>query len=138
MSRPEPSWLHLEQVLRIHEDAIARHGASAGVRSDRLLHSALARPLNAFVYGAEDLFSLAALYAEGILRNHPFVDGNKRTGYNAAALFLLANGYRLQVALDADQRVAFFEKVAAGSVATEELAQFYRETTVRRIDASDA
>lgn len=76
---------------------------------------------------------LAALYAEGIMaHNHPFNDGNKRTGYAAANLFLSRNGHDLQQADDPEQRVTFFEQVAAGAVPIGELAQFYRDNTTER------
>jgi death on curing protein len=118
----EPKWLSLGQVLWIHDDALARHGGLLGVRDEGLLDSAIA------------LFVLAALYAEGIMtHNHPFTDGNKRTGYTTAAMFLLSNGYELQVADDPGQRVALFERVAAGAVETNDLAQFYRDNTRKRL-----
>jgi death on curing protein len=130
----EPKWLSLGQVLWIHDDALSRHGGLPGVRDEGLLDSAIARPQHAFAYGERDLFVLAALYAEGIMtHNHPFTDGNKRTGYNTAAMFLLSNGYELQVADDPEQRVALFEQVAAGTVATNDLAQFYRDKTRKRL-----
>lgn len=130
----EPNWLHAPQVLRIHEDAIERHGGLPGVRDQNGLESAVFRPQQFFAYqGERDLFVLAALYAEGIMaHNHPFNDGNKRTGYNTAALFLLVNGHDLRRADDPARRVTFFEQVAAGAVPIEELAQFYRDNSTER------
>ncbi len=131
----EPHWLDTPQVLRIHEDTIGRHGGLPGIRDQNGLESAVFRPRQFFAYqGERDLFVLAALYAEGIIsNNHPFQDGNKRTGYNSAALFLLANGHDLQRAEDPAQRVTFFERVADGKVSLEELAQFYRDNTTERV-----
>ncbi len=93
MTRPVwlPEWL----VYEMHEAQIDEHGGAAGVRDAGLLESALARPLNAFAYGVEDLCELASLYATGIVKNHPFVDGNKRTGFVLSELFLNANGWEL-------------------------------------------
>jgi death on curing protein len=93
MTRPKwlPEWL----VYEVHEDQIAEHGGAAGVRDAGLFESALARPLNAFAYGVEDICDLAALYAAGVVKNHPFVDGNKRTGFILSELFLNANGWSL-------------------------------------------
>lgn len=89
-------WLPKPLVLAIHDRQLAQHGGASGVRDEALLDSALARPLNLAAYGAGDAAAFAAAYAFGIVRNHPFVDGNKRTGYLSAELFLVANGLRLQ------------------------------------------
>lgn len=90
-----PVWLPLDVILAIHEDQIAEHGGLAGIRDANLLDSALARPINAFSYGEEDICALAALYAHAIVRNHPFADGNKRTSFVACELFLEENGMLL-------------------------------------------
>lgn len=126
-----PQWLSKAQVLYIHEAAIKRHGGSFGLRDEGLLESALARAENYYAYGEVDLFLLAATYAEGIARNHPFVDGNKRTAYIAAGLFLYVHGYNLIVA-SVPAQIAFFERVAAGQVSLEALAEFYRQHTTLR------
>jgi death on curing protein len=126
-----PKWISKEQVLYIHEAAIKKHGGSFGVRDIGLLESALARPENFYAYGEQDLFLLAAAYAEGIARNHPFIDGNKRTAYTAAGLFLHVNGCVLVVPSVSEQ-IRLFENLAMGQVSRKELAQFYRETTRRR------
>ena len=81
-------WLSQQIVLAIHDEQLAEHGGAAGVRDAGLLDSALARPLNRVAYGGPDIAELAALYALGIVRNHPFVDGNKRTGYVMLETFL--------------------------------------------------
>ena len=126
-----PRWLSKAQVLYIHDVAIKRHGGSFGLRDEGLLESALARAENYYAYGEVDLFLLAAVYAEGIARNHPFVDGNKRTAYTAAGLFLYVNGYTLLV-LSVSAQITLFENVAEGQVGREELAAFYRQSTKRR------
>ena len=120
-----PRWLSKTQVLYIHETAIKRYGGSSGIRDEGLLESALARTENNYAYGEMDLFLLAATYAEGIARNHPFIDGNKRTAYTAAGLFLHINGYRLIVSSVVEQ-IVLFENLAAGQISREALAEFYR------------
>lgn len=102
----EIKWLHLESALAIHEQQILIHGGKDGVRDETLLESALARPQNLAAYGGDpDLFDLAASYAFGIVNNHPFIDGNKRTGFLAAYTFLFVNGWRLHAA-EADAYMA--------------------------------
>lgn len=91
----EPRWLGERTVLAIHARHLVRFGGASGLRDRGLLESALARPRNLHAYGEGDLFVLAATYAGGIVRNHPFVDGNKRTAFVAAALFLQKNGFRV-------------------------------------------
>ena len=88
-------WIGLATILAIHDEQLAEHGGATGVRDQGLLESALAHPLNLDAYGEPDAFMLAAAYAFGIARNHPFVDGNKRTAYIAAELFLMKNGFAL-------------------------------------------
>lgn len=89
-------WLSREVVLAMHEEMLAKHGGSLGVRDDGLLESALARPLNRASYGQPDTQELGALYAIAIARNHPFIDGNKRTAFGSMATFLLLNGLELE------------------------------------------
>ncbi len=91
----EPKWLREDVVLAIHEAQIAEHGGSAGIRDEGLLSSALARPRNAAAYADPDIPALASLYALGIIKNHPFIDGNKRVGAVLLELFLGENGYVL-------------------------------------------
>ncbi len=86
-----PAWLKKEAVLAIHDRLLAEHGGSAGLRDEALLESALARPQNVLAHGKPSLFTLAAAYACGIIKNHPFIDGNKRTGFMAAFVFLGIN-----------------------------------------------
>ena len=92
----EPVWLIRSAVLAVHRLMIARFGGADGIRDEGLLDSALARPRNSFEYeDCDALPRLAAAYAAGIIQNHPFVDGNKRTAFITAALFLQEQGLRL-------------------------------------------
>ncbi|MBV9654436.1 MAG: type II toxin-antitoxin system death-on-curing family toxin [Acetobacteraceae bacterium] len=111
-------WLSRELVLAIHDEQLAEHGGAAGVRDEGLLESALARPLNLASYGSPDIGDLAALYALSIVRNHPFVDGNKRTAYVAMETFLRLNGARFPVS-DADA-VVFMLAMAAHDLTDQE------------------
>lgn len=88
----EPVWIHPEFVCVLHEELIAEFGGSVGIRDRGLLESALTRPKNLFGYGDPSLADLAASYAVGIVKNHPFIDGNKRTGFMVAYTFLIRNG----------------------------------------------
>ena len=87
-----PIWIDLADCLAFHEEMLSQFGGLSGIRDERLLDSALARPQQVFAYGTPTLSDLAAAYAAGIIRNHPFLDGNKRAGFMAAALFLEVNG----------------------------------------------
>ncbi|MDE0037000.1 MAG: type II toxin-antitoxin system death-on-curing family toxin [Gammaproteobacteria bacterium] len=89
-----PTWLSQAAVLAMHERLLAEHGGAAGIRDSGLLDSALARPKQLHAYSEPDTCDMAAAYAAGIIRNHPFVDGNKRTGFMSAYLFLALNGLR--------------------------------------------
>ena len=91
----EPIWLNRQDALAIHEMMLAQHGGLAGVRDEGLLESALFKPHNLFAYGSPALAEMAASYAAGIILNHPFLDGNKRTGFMLAATFLEINGTEL-------------------------------------------
>jgi len=88
-------WLREDVVVAMHSEQIAEHGGRTGIRDAGLLFSALARPQNQVAYGDYSVFDLAAAYAFGIITNHPFVDGNKRTGFLAAYVFLYLNGWEL-------------------------------------------
>ena len=120
-------WLLEETVTAIHHRQVAEHGGSEGLRDEGLLSSALARPQNLLADGKPrpDLASLAAAYAYGIARNHPFVDGNKRTALVAARTFLRLNS----VDLDAtqDEKVLTFLNLAEGVISEEELADWIRK-----------
>jgi death on curing protein len=91
-----PQWVLRETVLAIHEQLLAGFGGLAGVRDESLLDSALNRPQRSFHYAKPDLFELAAAYAHGLVRNHPFLDGNKRIGFVTAVVFLEINGYKFE------------------------------------------
>ena len=108
----EPAWIELAVVLAIHDEQLAEHGGQPGVRDPGLLESALGRPRNQFAYGDTSITRLAASYAFGIPRNHPFLDGNKRTSLVVAELFLELNGFEL-IATDA-QCVTTYLQLAAG------------------------
>ncbi len=126
--RIEPYWLDARDALAIHDRQIAEHGGIAGVRDERLLDSALARPVNQWHYGLDDAAALAAAYAFGIARNHPFADGNKRTAWVSARLFLALNGHVLEfVQQDAIETVL---ALAAGELSEEELADWFRQHLV--------
>ena len=93
-SKTRLNWISLSEILAIHEKLLALHGGRMGLRDLGLLKSALARPETFLNYeNKSDIFDLAAVYADSIVNNHPFVDGNKRTGFIAAALFIETNGY---------------------------------------------
>ncbi len=91
-----PVWISKQSLLILHDRSIAMHGGAAGLRDDGLLESALSRPVNRFHYEAlEDIHALAATYLVAVAPNHPFIDGNKRSAFLAAGLFLRRNGWRL-------------------------------------------
>jgi death-on-curing protein len=90
----EPHWVLRETVLALQERLLAEFGGLGGMRDAGLFDSALARPQQLFAYGKPEVSDLAAAYASGLIRNHPFLDGNKRIGFAAAALFLELNGWR--------------------------------------------
>jgi death on curing protein len=117
-------WVTLDVAQAAHLEQLAEHGGGEGVRDARLLESAMARPQNLVAYGDPDVAQLAAAYAFGIARNHPFVDGNKRTAAVVSETFLLLNGYEL-AATDAELVVAFLA-LAAGELSEEEMADWFR------------
>ena len=125
------TWIEESVVWAVHEAQLAEHGGSAGVRDPGLLASALARPLNLAAYDDDaDAAALAAAYGFGIARNHPFIDGNKRTAFVCTELFLALNGYQLQ-AEDASC-VSTMLALAAGDLPEAEFAAWLRtnSTTV--------
>jgi death-on-curing protein len=126
----EPVWLRLEAIVAAHDEQLAEHGGGAGVRDPGLLESALARPLNLVAYGEPSLPRLAASYAFGIARNHPFVDGNKRTAAVAAELFLGLNG--LDLTADDVDLVRTFLALAADEMNEEELAAWIDRNSQKR------
>ncbi len=118
-------WLEQDVVLAIHEAQLAEHGGQVGVRDQGLLESALGRAPNLAAYGKPDAPALAAAYGYGISRNHAFLDGNKRTGFVAAELFLALNGWQLD-ASDADCVLTMLA-VAAGEITEVEFAAWLRQ-----------
>jgi death-on-curing protein len=120
-------WLSRQMVLSIHDEQLAEHGGAAGVRDEGLLESALARPFNRAGYSDPDISELAALYAIAIVRNHPFLDGNKRTAYVLLETFLDLNGARFPVS-DADVVIAML-KLAAGDTSDEDFIIWVRSNT---------
>ena len=123
----EPIWVLRETVLLLHEQSLAEHGGSSGIRDEGLLDSALGRPLNLFSYGNPALFDLAASYVFGLVKNHPFLDGNKRTGFVTGVLFLALNGYRL-TATEADAAVRTLA-LAAGEMTESAYAAWLEANT---------
>jgi death-on-curing protein len=118
----EPVWVDLEVALAIHDEQLAEHGGQTGVRDRGLLESAKGRPMNQLAYGEHSLARLAASYAFGISRNHPFLDGNKRTSLVVAELFLVLNG--LELTSNDTETVATFLQLAAGELTEEALAEW--------------
>jgi death on curing protein len=123
-------WIDKRLLLLLHDESLAEHGGASGLRDEGLLDSALARPLNLVAYGEPDFADLAATYAHGLAKNHPFVDGNKRAAFLAAGLFLALNGKRL-TASQADATLAVFG-LAAGEIGEEAFADWIRKHTIDR------
>lgn len=123
-------WIERAAILAIHDMQLAEHGGGSGVRDHNLLEFALARPINLAAYGDPDAPALAAAYGYGISRNHAFIDGNKRTGFVAAELFLRLNGHQL-VADDADCVLTMLA-VASGDISEDAFATWLRAHTARR------
>ena len=125
----EPRWIPLELVLAIHDRQLAEHGGREGVRDMNALKSALARPQNLLAYGnASTLFELAAVLAVGIAKNHPFIDGNKRTALVVAMSFLEVNGYESDT--DEESIAVVFEQLAEGKLNERQLAAWLEEHAV--------
>lgn len=123
-------WIDKQALLLLHDESLAEHGGSAGIRDEGLLDSALARPLNLEAYGEPDFADLAASYAIGLAKNHPFVDGNKRAAFLATGLFLYLNGYRLSVS-QADATLTMLA-VAASEIDEAAFAEWLRRHSVKR------
>jgi death-on-curing protein len=125
----EPIWIRQDVVLAIHEESLLLHGGPEGVRDLGLLESAMARPKNLLAYSeqAPSLAQLAAAYAKGIVGNHPFVDGNKRTAFIVSITFLRLNGHQLTASKE--DRVLTFWKLAAGEITEHQLAVWFAENT---------
>jgi len=125
-SEEDPSgeweWLSRRLVETLHAETLSRFGGTPGLRDEGLLESALAGPKHLARYEDPSAYELAASYCEGLLQNHPFADGNKRTGLLAARAFLFKNGYRLVP--EEAETVAVIRQVAAGELGREELAEW--------------
>jgi death on curing protein len=122
--RWEPVWIDIQIALAIHDRQLAEHGGGSGVRDAVMLESALARPVNSSGYGQDDPCALAAAYAFGVARNHPFVDGNKRTAWVLARVFLMLNG--MTIAFAPEDAIRIMLALAAGDLSEQELADWFR------------
>lgn len=116
----EPVWIEEGDALAIHARLIELHGGAAGLRGQALLASALARPRQHHAYGSADLIKLSALYTVAIVRNHPFADGNKRTGFVVGVLFLELNGFEFHASEEEATQAVL--RLAAGNLTEEEYA----------------
>jgi death-on-curing protein len=123
-------WIERSVLLAVHDEQLAEHGGAVGLRDAGLFDSALARPLNLVAYGDPDHADLAAAYGVGLAKNHPFVDGNKRTAFVAVELFLVLNGYRL-TASDTDCALTMLD-VAAGDIEEAAFAAWIRTNSKTR------
>lgn len=121
----EPIWIPKDVAVALHLRQVAEHGGDAGTRDDSLLESALARPLQR--YPSADLFALAASYATGLAKNHPFIDGNKRTAFVVYRLFLLRNGFT--VTADKLDRYITMLNLTSGEMDEDAFAAWLRENT---------
>jgi death-on-curing protein len=126
----EPQWVLRDTVLLLHEQSLAEHGGISGIRDEGLLDSALGKPNNLFAYGEPVIFDLAASYVYGLVKNHPFLDGNKRIGFVTGALFLALNGYQL-IAAEADAAIRTLA-LAAGEM-TEKAYAAWLEANSQRL-----
>ena len=124
-----PVWVLRETVFTLHEQSLTEFGGAGGIRDEGLLDSALAKPENLFAYGKPTIFELAASYGFGLVKNHPFIDGNKRAGFIVAVLFLELNGYRFQ-ATEADAAVRTLA-LAAGELSEKEFAAWLKANSRR-------
>ncbi|MEM0939633.1 MAG: type II toxin-antitoxin system death-on-curing family toxin [Bacteroidota bacterium] len=122
-------WVDKHVVLAVHNEQLSQHGGRVGVRDEGLLDSALARPKNLKAYENASLVQCCAAYAYGIIRNHPFNDGNKRTGFVVAITFLLLNNYYINV-LESDV-VIVITKLAAGELTEQELQDWIETIIVK-------
>jgi len=126
----EPHWLTREEALGLHELMLSDYGGLEGIRDDNMLESALAKPRHKFDYGNPNMAELAASYAVGVVKNHPFLDGNKRTGFMLAAGFLERNGYSFMAA-EADAAVRTLA-LAAGEMTEAAYATWLGANSKRR------
>ena len=125
----EPYWLTREECLALHEMMLSQHGGSEGLRDENMLESALAKPRQLFAYGKPTMSDLAASYVFGVVKNHPFIDGNKRTGFMLGAGFLERNGYEFH-ASEAEAVVRTLA-LAAGELSESEFAAWLKANSMR-------
>lgn len=121
----EPKWILEHVVYSIHSEQIAEHGGGDGIRDKGLLESALDAPRQLFHYEKASLYQLAATYAYRIICNHPFIDGNKRTGYIVSRLFLMLNGHDIEAS--EEERITIFLGVASNAITEKELATWFEK-----------
>lgn len=126
----EPIWVKPNLVLAMHDRLLAEHGGPSGMKDRGLLESALARPRHLWTYEQPDIARLAASYIVGLIRNHPFVDGNKRTGFITGYVFLVRNG--LQLTASEFEATHYLFTLAKGEIAEEALADWLRINTKNR------
>lgn len=124
----EPVWIETELVYAIHDRQLAEHGGLVGVRDAAALESALTRARNRWNYGETDFCALAAAYAFGVARNHPFSDGNKRTAWVLARLFLALNG--VQIRFEQDDAIRTVLLLAAGKLDEPALAEWFSDKLI--------
>jgi death on curing protein len=126
----EPAFIRLDEVIEIHNDQIKRYGGRPGIRDIALLKSAIAMPATGFggEYLHTDIYEMAAAYLFHIIRNHPFVDGNKRTGAISAVVFLIMNGIELNVDENSFEEIVI--SAAEGTIEKSAVAQFIRKNTI--------
>ena len=122
-------WIDPSVIHAVHDEQLGEHGGASGLRDAGLLESALARPMQLAAYGQPDAAALAAAYGFGLAKNHPFIDGNKRTAFVAVELFLALNGWELN-ASDAECVMAMLQ-LAAGECTEEQFAQWVRAQSTK-------
>jgi death-on-curing protein len=124
----EPTWITKEILITVHAELLNRFGGLSGIRDEGLLDSALNRPKHLFSFSRPTLFQIASSYAHGVVKNHPFLDGNKRTGFMSAYIFLGVNGW----SLEAPEEEAVLEtlSLAAGETSEEAYSAWLERTSV--------
>jgi death-on-curing protein len=124
----EPVWLSDELAIALHERLLADFGGLTGVRDRGLLESAMARPKQLYAYESPGIVELAAAYADGMVRNHPFADGNKRVGFMLAYIFLVRNGYQFTASEAAATRAVL--DLASGALSEQEFARWLADNVM--------
>ena len=133
----DPIWIDARDALTLHDRLLALHGGAAGVRDDGLLQSALARAQQLYAYAdTPDLIEMATAYTAGIVRNHPFADGNKRTGFVVGILFLELNGYRFTATQESAAQAVI--ELVAGTLDEAGYASFLRANTEAQSGGDDS